>query len=52
MTIQDIFDRLSEEESKLFYSLIRDPDNKELQERHTAAKIALEAFAKVSGCHN
>lgn len=52
MTFQDIFNMLAEAESKCFYALSREPENEYLQIAHTAAKTALEAFAKASGCHN
>ena len=52
MTTQEIFDTLAENESKLFYASARDPKNEGLKAAHTAAKQALEAFAKATGCHN
>lgn len=52
MTTQEIFDILAENESKLFYASSRDPKNEELKAAHTAARQALESFAKATGCHN
>ena len=52
MTNQEIFDILSENESRLFYAACRDRNNKELSEAHAAARLALEAFAQATGCHN
>ena len=52
MTTQEIFDTLAENESKLFYASSRDPKNDGLRAAHAAAKQALEAFAKATGCHN
>lgn len=52
MNNQEIFEMLSENESKLFYASIRNKDNAELKAAHKAAKEALEAFAKATRCHN
>lgn len=52
MTTQEIFDTLADNECKLFYAVCRDPKNEELKTAHAAAKQALEAFAKATGCHN
>lgn len=52
MTNQEIFEMLAENECKLFYAWAADRENKELREAHEAAKKALEAFAKATGCHN
>lgn len=52
MTTQEIFDTLAENESKLFYASCRDPKNEGLKAAHAAARQALEAFAKATGCHN
>lgn len=52
MSNQDIFDILSDTEEKLFYAWCGDRCNANLKEAHEAAKKALEAFAKATGCHN
>jgi hypothetical protein len=52
MTNQEIFETLAENESKLFYAYCADRNNSELKEAHLAARAALEAFAKTTGCHN
>lgn len=52
MDNQEIFELLSEAESKLFYAAIRNKTNKELQAAHKSAKELLESFAKSTGCHN
>jgi hypothetical protein len=52
MTNQEIFDMLSENESRLFYASNQNPENNELKEAHAAARSALIAFAKATGCHN
>ncbi len=52
MTTQEIFDTLAENECKLFYAYSRDPENEGLKAAHAAARQALEAFAKSTGCHN
>lgn len=49
---QDIFNMMAEHEMQLFYASRRDMDNEALKEAHKAAKMALEAFAKATGCHN
>lgn len=52
MTNQEIFETLSENESKLFYAYCADRENLELKAAHEAAKKALIAFASATGCHN
>lgn len=52
MTHQEIFEVLAENECKMFYAVSSDPKNEELKAAHTAARQALEAFAKATGCHN
>ena len=52
MSNQEIFDILADHEEKLFYAKCADSDNEPLKEAHKAAKAALEAFAKATGCHN
>lgn len=52
MTNQEIFDTLADNEQKLFYAFCADKNNEELKAAHAAAKQALEAFAKATGCHN
>lgn len=52
MTNQEIFDMLADNEEKLFYASCADNGNAELKAAHTAAKQALEAFAKATGCNN
>jgi hypothetical protein len=52
MSNQEIFEMLSENESRLFYASSRNPENEELRAAYAAARSALESFAKVSGCHN
>lgn len=52
MTTQEIFDTLADNECKLFYAVCSDPKNEDLKAAHAAAKQALEAFAKATGCHN
>lgn len=51
MNNQDILEMLSENECKLFYAYCANP-TEEMKAAHTAAKQALEAFAKATGCHN
>lgn len=51
MSNQEIFEMLSENESKLFYAYSANP-TEEMKVAHKAAKEALEAFAKATGCHN
>lgn len=51
MTNQEIFEMLSENESKLFYACLANP-TEEMYAAHNAAREALEAFAKTTGCHN
>jgi hypothetical protein len=51
MSNQEIFEMLSENESKLFYAYLANPTN-EMKTAHEAAKVAIETFAKVTGCHN
>lgn len=52
MTNQQIFETLAENECKLFYAWCADNNNEELRNAHLAARSALEAFAKATGCHN
>jgi hypothetical protein len=52
MTNQEIFETLSENEMKLFYASTADKDNLALKVAYEAAKEALIAFAKATGCHN
>ena len=52
MNNQEIFETLAENESKLFYAWRADRNNEELRTAHLAARAALEAFAKATGCHN
>lgn len=52
MSNQEIFEILSENEERLFYAMCADSKNEELKAAHTAARQALEAFAKATGCHN
>lgn len=51
MSNQEIFEMLSENESKLFYAYCANP-TEEMKAAHKAAKEAIEAFAKATGCHN
>ena len=52
MNNQEIFETLSENECKLFYAWCADSKNEDLKKAHLAARAALEAFAKATGCHN
>ena len=51
MTNQEIFDMLADNEERLCYAYWANP-SEELKAAHLAAKAALEAFAKATGCHN
>lgn len=51
MTNQEIFNMLADNEEKLFYAYSANK-TEELREAHKAARQALEAFAKATGCHN
>lgn len=51
MTNQEIFETLSENESKLFYAYCANP-TAEMKAAHEAAKKALESFANATDCHN
>lgn len=51
MTNQEIFEMLSENESRLFYAKNANP-TEEMISAHKAAREALETFAKATGCHN
>ena len=51
MSNQEIFEMLSENESKLFYAYCANPTD-ETNAAHKAAKEAIVAFAKATGCHN
>lgn len=52
MTNQEIFEKLSENESMLYYAWCADNKNEDLNAAHEAARAALEAFALATGCHN
>lgn len=51
MTNQEIFDMLADLEERTFYIDITHQTPETLK-AHEAAKKALEAFAKATGCHN
>jgi hypothetical protein len=51
MNNQEIFEMLSENECKLFYAYNAN-HTEDLKAAHQAAREALEAFAKATGCHN
>ena len=51
MTNQEIFNVLADNEERLFYAYCSNK-TEELKAAHEAAKQALEAFAKSTGCHN
>ena len=51
MSNQEIFNMLADNEEKLFYAYTANQTD-ELKAAHQAAKSALEAFAKATGCHN
>ena len=51
MSNQEIFDMLADNEERLFYAKQANP-TEELNAAHEAAKAALEAFAKATGCCN
>lgn len=52
MTNQEIFNLLADNEEKLFYASCADINNSKLKEAHKAAKVALETFARATGCCN
>ena len=52
MTNQEIFSSLADNEEKLFYASCADTNNSELKKAHKSAKLALETFARATGCHN
>lgn len=52
MTNQEIFEMLAENECALRYAAWAEKENDALQAAHDAAKQALIAFAKATGCHN
>lgn len=52
MNNQEIFEMLADNEEKLFYASCADKGNAGLKAAHAAARRALEAFAKATGCHN
>jgi hypothetical protein len=56
MNNQEIFDMLADIEEKLFSALFHygfdGAATAEMKAAHAAAKQALEAFAKATGCHN
>lgn len=51
MNDREIFEMLADNEEKLFYAYCANKTD-ELKNAHAAAKQALEAFAKATGCHN
>lgn len=51
MTTQEIFNMLADNEERLFYAYNANK-TEELKAAHQAARQALEAFAKATGCHN
>ena len=51
MTNQEVFEMLSENESKLFYAYCDDSDNEALKAAHESVKQALINFARDTGCH-
>jgi hypothetical protein len=51
MSLQEIFEMLSDNECKLFYAYCTNPTD-EMKAAHAAAKAALESFAKTHNCHN
>lgn len=51
MTQQEIFNMLADNEEKLFYAYNANK-TEELKQAHEAAKMALESFARATGCHN
>ena len=51
MANQEIFNMLADNEERLFYAYNTN-ETEELKEAHEAARKALEAFAKATGCHN
>lgn len=51
MTNQQIFELLSERESKLFYAYCEDKDNEALKAANESAKQTLINFAHATGCH-
>ena len=52
MDKQEIFEILADNEQKLFYAYCSDSNNTDLKFALDAARQALEAFAKATGCHN
>jgi len=52
MENQKVFEMLADIECDLFYKKNHNPENEELVKAHKAAREALEAFAKATGCHN
>lgn len=52
MSNQKIFEMLADTECELFHLSADNPENEVLKEAHKAARVALEAFAKATGCHN
>lgn len=52
MSINEIFDMLADAECELYHKATDNPENEELKAAHAAARQALEAFAKATGCHN
>ena len=51
MSNQEIFDMLADNEERLCYAYWANP-TEELKAAHEAAKAALEAFARATGCRN
>ena len=51
MTNQEIFEMLADNEERLFYAYSANP-TEDLKAAHAAARLALESFAKTTGCHN
>ena len=51
MSNQEIFEMLADNEEKLFYAYNANK-TEELKAAHQAARIALETFARATGCHN
>lgn len=51
MDNQEVFNMLADNEERLFYAYNANK-SEALKAAHEAAKAALEAFAKETGCHN
>ena len=55
MSNQEIFEMLADTECELFHKWTDMPNGEEreaIKAAHAAARKALEAFAKATGCHN